>query len=251
MKRTMNSFGKKTLRRLVPIVALVFLAMCCGCPPRPPSQEEQRQAVTSRWITVECSHQGKQRDPCLDHDDLKAITNTVPAMSTVIVERVRMRTIAADKTEIQATVTATGPEYLSLLEVGARVSVQQGRFLESVDTEDGAAVIVVSSSLAGKLFRNADPVSESVILDDRRLTVVGVVTDGAQWGSDIRRDAYVPLNRFEKETDQTEPFRYDRFRFRVRSLDLVKSTEAIIQKIIEQRHPDQNVRVRSSLLDRK
>ena len=39
-----------SLPQLVTTIAL--LTVCCGCPPRPPSQEEQRQAVTSRWITV-------------------------------------------------------------------------------------------------------------------------------------------------------------------------------------------------------
>ena len=50
----------RLLGRLRLFKASVLLFSCCGCPPAPPSQEERRPAVTSRWITVEPS--GQQQD---------------------------------------------------------------------------------------------------------------------------------------------------------------------------------------------
>lgn len=87
--------------------------------------------------------------------------------------------------------------------------------------------------------------------DTLEIQVLGSVQDGASWGSGVKRDAYVPLRLFGKGADQNAPFPYDRFRFRVESLDEVKQTQKIIQAIVERRHPDQNVHVRSSLTGTK
>jgi hypothetical protein len=238
-----------SLPQLVTTIAL--LTVCCGCPPRPPSQEEQRQAVTSRWITVEAADEDNGTDALLDQDDLNVITNSVPMISTVVVERVRTGKIESEGTVVEAKVCGTRPEYLKLLEEGARGKLQQGRFLESMESEEGNDVIVLSDSLSKKLFENGDSVDRSVVIAGRELTVVGVVSDGAQWGVAVKRDAYVPLKLFGPGNDQSAPFPYDRFRFRVKTLDQVKNAEEIIQNIIERRHPDQNIRVRSFLSENK
>ena len=69
------------------------------------------------------------------------------------------------------------------------------------------------------------------------------MTDGAQWGTDVTRDAYVPLKLFGPGNDPSAAFPYDRFRFQVKTLDQVKQSQEIIQRIIERRHPSQNFRV--------
>lgn len=224
---------------------VAVLLACSGCPPASPSQDEQRQAVTSHWITVE--HETPGREPFLNEDDLNAISHSVPTISTVVAELVRTERIKSDDIELEAVVCGTTPSYLRLLEEGARVKVRQGHFFESREGEPGANVVVLSEGLAERLFRNADPVGQSVVLEGKQLTVAGVVTDGAAWGSDVKRDAYVPRRVLSQDADQSAALFYDRLRFRVDSLNEVKPTEEIIQAIVEQRHPDQSVRVRSFL----
>jgi len=232
------------------LIAVALIPFLCGCPQAPPSQESQQEAATSRWITVEPSDPHDSGKSCLNQDDLNAITATVPTIASVVAERVRTGTIASGTAETAAQVSGTGPNYLSLLEVGARVTVQRGRFLEEVEAAEGTAVIVLSQSLADRLFQFDDPKGQSVVLEGLSLTVVGVVTDGAEWGKDVKRDAYVPLKLFGTESAKDVPFPYDRFRFRVESIDQVEQTHSIIQEIINKRHPDANVRIRSFLSDR-
>ena len=160
----------------------------------------------------------------MDQDDLNEIIQTVPTISNVVVERMKTGSIESDDAEVEAQDCGTTPEYLWLLQEGAKVKVKYGRFLESIEAAEGSAVIVLSDRLAKKLFTVPDPVGQSVVLERRQLTVVGVMTDGASWGSAVVRDAHVPLTLFGPESDQNAPFPYDRFRFRVEEMDQVEAT---------------------------
>ena len=180
----------------------------------------------------------------LDDSVLNEITNALPTISTAVPERVRKSNIQSENAAAEITVCGTSPQYMRLLQDVARVEIQKGRFIELTDEKENARVVVLSEELANKLFLDADPVGQSVVLQDQKLTVVGVVSDGAQWGANISRDAYVPLNLSEPGTNQNEPVRYDRFRFQVKSIDQLENSRAIILNIIERRLPSQNIRVR-------
>lgn len=175
----------------------------------------------------------------LNQADLNAITSMVPTLSTIVVEKVKTGEIEADGKTSQALVCGTNAQYLRLLKERAKVQVERGRFLESIDVQEERNIVVLSESLAGKLFADADPVGQTVVLERLTLKVVGIVSDGAPWGAALTRDAYVPLSLFGPNGDQKM---YDGFRFRVESLHQVKTTRDIIQKVIEQRHPDAEFR---------
>ena len=244
MKLHLNSSAKTARAVVLRSFTAALLVACCGCPAAPPSQEEQIQSVTSRWITVESADNDVESTPVLDQKDLNAIINGLPTISTVVVERVRTGKIESNDASAEVRVCGTRPEYFRLLEETARVKLQQGHFIQSTEAEEGTSVIVLSDSLTTKLFEDADPTGRSVVLEGRTLTVVGVVTDGAQWGTDVTRDAYVPLTLFGPGNDPSAAFPYNRFRFRVKSLDQVEDSKLIIHRIIEGRHPNQNIRVR-------
>jgi hypothetical protein len=55
---------------------------------------------------------------------------------------------------------------------------------------------------------------------------------------------YVPLKLFSPESNQEGPPSYDRLRFRLESLGKVQDSQSIIEKVIERRHPKQNIRAR-------
>lgn len=218
------------------LIASGLLLSCCGCPPEPPSQEEQRNTVTSRWIFVDPVESQGKAAVWLNQADLDTITSMVPTLSTIVVEKVKSGEIEADGKTSQAKVCGTNGDYLRLLKERAKVQVERGRFLESIDVQEEQNVVVLSNSLARKLFADADPVGRTIVLQSLTLKVVGIVSDGVPWGAALTRDAYVPLSLFGPDEDRKV---YDGFRFRVESLDQVKATRDIIQKVIEQRHPDE------------
>jgi hypothetical protein len=168
-----------------------------------------------------------------------------------VAERVVTGILHSDATDVKpdVRVCATTPEYLKLLDEGVRAQLKQGRFVHSGDAENAASVIVLGEKMATTLFPATDPVGQTISLADEQLTVVGVVTDGAAWGTGLTYDAYVPLDWLESASEGTTPFPYDRFRFRVTSMNEMESTEKVVRAIVDRRHPDHNVRVRSFLSD--
>lgn len=226
------------------LFAAVLLITSAGCPPRPPSQEAQRQASMSRWITVEASPGQLAAEPVLSKATFDAIVSSAPTIIAAFPERVRMGMLSADGNEAKARVSTTTSDYLALLKVGARVEVQKGRFIEATDTANAQSTIVITNALASKLFPNADPLGKLVNFEGITRTVVGVVTDGAQWGEEVKRDAFVPL-MIGGTDDKSNTF--DRIRLHVGSIDQVEDTQAVVRNVVEARHPDQDIHVRSVL----
>lgn len=232
--------------RLVQVLTTVALLMtCCGCPPAPPSREQQRQADTAHWITVECDDPERAAEGCLDEADLKAISEQVPTISTAVAEKVRAGRVESGGVQADVQICETSPEYFRLVEEAAGVRVLQGRFLESVDFQSGAKIAVLSERLTKRLFPNSDPVGQTIVLDKQELTVVGVVSNGASWGKALTRDVYVPSGFSETGNETIASALFDRFRFRVERVDQVENTQEVIQNIVERRFAGRGVRIRT------
>lgn len=146
MKLRLSNTRETTLKAVHLLAVSVLLAACCGCQTERSTPEERNQAAISRWITVESADDTPRSGPVLDQKDLNAIINGVPTISTVVVERVRTGKIESDDASAQAKVCGTRPEYLRLLKDNARVKLQEGRFIESIEAEEGANVVVLSAA---------------------------------------------------------------------------------------------------------
>lgn len=229
--------------------AVLLLTVCCGCPPMPPSQEEQEQSTTSRWITVELRPDEDSSTPAvLDQDDFEAIAAQLPTVESLIAECDRVEHIAVDDADAEgvkaeADICGTQPEALRLLQDHARMAVQRGRFLVSADSDNAGEVVVLSARLAERLFPQSDPIGRIVRVGDHQLTVVGVMSEGAEWGVPVVRDAWVPVTLFTSADDDGALPRYDRLRVRVSRLEQVDDTRSVIQALMEARHPDHDIRV--------
>lgn len=122
------------------------LAVCCGCPPAPPSQEEQRQAIPSCWICAEPAEQdsdANSSDKGLQRRDVDAIKATVPTVVTLVAERVGRGTAVREEAEMEVRLSGTGPDHFQLLADATKAEVIRGRFLTAADVETGADVIVI------------------------------------------------------------------------------------------------------------
>jgi putative ABC transport system permease protein len=81
----------------------------------------------------------------------------------------------------------------SWLEVRAR-KIGDGRFLTAADEQSGAPVVVLGATTAQELFGNAEPVGQTVTVNDVPLQVVGVLTSTGSSGSSNDDDtAIVPM----------------------------------------------------------
>ncbi|MCS7468727.1 ABC transporter permease [Stieleria sp. ICT_E10.1] len=200
--------------------------------------------MPSRWISVEPEERLEETGPTvLDQKDVDAITAQVPTLSVAITERVQTGTLTTDHGEVDAKICGTVPDYLRLLAEQARVQVKQGEFLDSSDIENKKDVLVLSETLAEKLFTDTNPVGQSIKLGDRKLVVIGVTSRGADWASDLIYDGYVPHTLFEPNSELDSSPKYDRLRFKAKTLDDAKFANELIRKIIERRHPDKKIRV--------
>lgn len=229
---------------LTSVVAL--LITCCGCPPIPPSQDEQRTGVSSRWITVEPS--AEVSGSKLSVQDAEAITAQVPVLSEIVIERVRSTTLQSESSQAAAVISGTGPSYLRLLKETTRAELTAGRFLEAADTETASTVIVLDEKLAEKLFVETDPIGRSVSIGQQTWTVIGVVTQPrSRRNSDLTKDAYLPREAFSaqpSEATEESPESLDRIRVRVDSLDQVDNVQVALEAIINKRHPNLTFMVR-------
>lgn len=230
------------------IATFSLLVFSAGCPPAPPSQQEQRQALVSRWITIEAGSQNAASS-ALNAEDARAIIAQVPTLSRVVTERVAELTLETESgTTREVSVCGTGPEYRRLLEDRVRARVTSGRFLEAEDQGRATGVVVLSESLAQALDGEADPVGSQIALAGRKVTVIGVISDGAgQDVSDVTRDAYVPLAHLrDLIAMQGDPSvtTLDRIRCKVESLAQVEDTRSVIENIMKQRSPESEVRIR-------
>lgn len=240
------------LCRILCVLTLPFT--CCGCPPVPPSQDEQRGVVPSRWIMVDSAlvtenKTSEQKAPRvhLNQDDVDAIVANLPVISTAVVERTHSGTISSEKTELTVEVCATRPDYLQLLKDKAGVDLAAGRFLQEVETEEGKPVVVLSQEMAGKLFEDSDPVGQTVTLERHELTVVGIVKKGVgAQAKEVVRDAYVPLKLFGPAIGEglESEFQYDRVCVRVERLDQVDDARSIIRNVLKIRGQNAAFQVR-------
>lgn len=83
------------------------------------------------------------------------------------------------------TVLGTTAEYASI----ESVTVQEGRFLSDLDTENNTKIAVVGTAVVNDIFDKADPIGKSIKIDGQLFKVVGVLTqtaDGADNSTDDR-----------------------------------------------------------------
>ncbi|MBI5879693.1 MAG: ABC transporter permease [Chloroflexi bacterium] len=75
------------------------------------------------------------------------------------------------------------------------LTIKDGRFISEADVQDGAAVIVLGSKLAGALFGKGQAVAQTVRINDSTLRVIGVLEakGGGGFGS-IDDRAFIPIS---------------------------------------------------------
>jgi len=123
-----------------------------------------------------------------DAEHLVALVPLTQAVSPVVDRFVPLS--RADKGSFTR-VLGVGASYQTIL----HLHVARGRFLSSLDERSGARVCVVGSPLARDLFAYRDPIGESIRIDGKYFSVVGVLADERTGARGLNALAWRDLNQ--------------------------------------------------------
>ena len=246
----MTAYGSSARLAVAATAILLTLAFCCGCPPTPPSQEEQGQVIPSRWICIECAAAATERESnsALELRDAEAIRATVPTVATLVNERLGVGTAIRTGAGVRVRLSGTEANYFRLLADATDAKAIRGRLLTEADVRTTAAVVVIDSHVAEQLFPSDSAVGQTIKVGSQDLTVVGVLSYSRRsYMGDVKRDAFIPFGVFDGDRLQLaecSAAELDRIWVEVETLDQVPATQEIIRNLLEQRHPDTECVVR-------
>lgn len=117
-----------------------------------------------------------------------SIVNVPPLSGTMVGTVVSSRSDARGESESRAYLNAAGPRYFETL----RLPIVRGRGFNDGDTIGAAEVAVVNETLAHNLWGGADPLGREILLEGRRVRVVGVARN----------------SKYDEITEDPRPFMY-------------------------------------------
>ena len=157
-------------------------------------------------------------------------------------------------------IVGTIPEYVET----SNFKITEGRFLNAVDTNKANPVAVIGSSIRKALFLAEDPIGKRIKVGANYCTVVGVVEEkvfstaaGTFVAEDINFDIYLPLSTTRAFFGEYEIkkgsgnfwswernwVQFHRFIARVKDMDKIISTSAIINGALSSTHRDSDYEV--------
>src|SRR5690606_35062215 len=138
----------------------------------------------------------------------------------------------------------------------ARLTVARGRYLNDNDLDRQSLVAVIGHDVAEKMFRLEDPLGQTIRIDDRAFTVVGILepvglsggAGAALIGRDLNKDVHIPFTtaralfgdliiRRESGSMQGAEVPIAEIYFQSRSRDTVIQDAQLIRRLIDQRRP--------------
>ncbi len=138
----------------------------------------------------------------------------------------------------------------------ANIRIARGRYIADQDVESQADVIVLGHDVARTLFPFDDPLGESIRIDDKVFTVVGVMAPvglsggagAALVGRDLNMDAHIPITtaraRFGDSVIRRQSGSFSAEEVHIREIyyaspdrDRVMTDAGRLRRLIETRHP--------------
>jgi predicted permease len=117
-----------------------------------------------------------------------SIANVPPLSGTMVSTVVSSRSDARGESESRAYLNAAGPRYFETL----RMPIVRGRGFVDGDTTGAADVAVVNETLAANLWGGDDPLGREILLEGRKVRVVGVARN----------------SKYDEITEDPRPFMY-------------------------------------------
>ena len=106
--------------------------------------------------------------------------------------------VLREEKRITSQAWGTTPDLLKV----ANLRVQRGRYLHQTDLDERAMVAVIGAKIAELFFPLEDPIGQTIRIDSKVLTVVGILgpvgfaggSGAAQVGRDLNMDVHVPMS---------------------------------------------------------
>ena len=120
-------------------------------------------------------------------DDIKDISAEMPVGSDIKARSGSLESVSSPN--------GVQPAYEKL----RKVEMARGRFISDKDMDTWAKVCVIGDKVSGELFKNSDPLGQTVDVNGLSLTVIGVVAKkGRSMEGDADRALYIPLTTVQK-----------------------------------------------------
>ncbi|MCX7925870.1 MAG: ABC transporter permease, partial [Fimbriimonadales bacterium] len=122
--------------------------------------------------------------------DLEAIRK-LPELRAVAAERqLGEKELIYQGEKVRANLIGVNEDYLT----ARALEVEQGRFFEPYEIEQGEKLLVLGYDTAQKLFGKTDPIGQSVLVDGTQAQVIGVLKKrGRGFGENLDEGVYIPL----------------------------------------------------------
>jgi putative ABC transport system permease protein len=167
----------------------------------------------------------------LIYDDVTAIRQQINGIAGVSVEQQTSVTIKVGETNLDSViVVGTTPDYLTVRDL----AIGTGRFFTDEENTKAAKVIILGKTVAETLFGTNDPIGQSVMVNNVRLVVVGVLAPkGLSAGTDFDAQVYTPINLVFKKFTPSFFARVmgDRVRTIYVSVDPKANMDDVVQQI--------------------
>jgi putative ABC transport system permease protein len=128
----------------------------------------------------------------LIYDDATAIAENITGVKGVVVEQDATETVKAGDVSLDSiSLSGTSPDFLNVRDL----TVASGRFFTAEDVANKKKVAVLGSKLATELFGTTDPIGQSFLVSNTRLTVIGVLAEKGTVGEiDYDTRMYIPIS---------------------------------------------------------
>ncbi len=130
-------------------------------------------------------------------------------------------------------------------EIVEAVTAAQGRFFTEAEAKEREPVMVMGSQIAEEIFGNADPVGESVKLDNKRFRVIGVLApkESSLFG-DADNSIIIPLRVAQYELLGIRHVTF--IRTKLEGEEYIDQTEEELTQLLTDRHGEEDFSIRNT-----
>ncbi|MGE5657880.1 MAG: ABC transporter permease [Actinomycetota bacterium] len=168
--------------------------------------------------------------------DADAIAKQVPSVKEVSPSLNDSQLVTYRSNNAQATIVGTTPEFLSV----RSFDVGKGRFINKLDLDRQANVVVLGSEIADRLFTATQPIGQYIRVKNTSLQVIGVMQPkGSSFGDNQDMNIYVPLTTMANRiVGRSSPYgiRVTFISVAVKDESLMRAAQFQIENLLRLRH---------------
>jgi putative ABC transport system permease protein len=231
-------------------VAAVITMVAVGAGARDRVDEQIRSMganlvlVWAKSATVGGARIGPRTRPVVTEEDAWAIQHEIPFVDAAAPFSTSRVTLVHRNQNWITVLNAVTPEFLGVHEW----AVSSGHAVNRDESDFAAKVIVLGWTVAGKLFGEAEPVGQTVRVQNVPFRVVGVLGPKGQsaWGRDQDDIVLVPLSTARRNVIGRNPSTaraVESISVKISDVDLIPAAMQEIRAVLRQRHglqPDQD-----------